>query len=227
MMMFPQEVRDTNPLESLRSIPARDDQVARAVTEALIGALPNKNGSTVFSLGLTRLFVHQIWDNMGERSDANASAALHSSLIRDPYCPGFSHYARAVLALTLCSRWGGSLGPIDQELRRSLQALTVATDQDAVFWAEYIGAVAAAIATVVPAWPRTAERVADTIRFSSTVDDSGKSSKINLTMTVNANATTGIDLEDLEGLFKNVGKMTSSDGRPRKIKVQIRQVSKL
>lgn len=227
MMRFPHEVRDSNPLESLVYMSTEDDRIVQVVSKTLMAALPNTVAGTLFDLGLAPLFVQQMWENMGEDGDASASAALHNSLTRNPHCPGLSHHARAVLALTLCARWGGSLGPVDQQLRGSLQALVDLTDTDATFWAEYIGAVAAAMATVIPAWPKAAERVTDTIKFSPAIDDSGKATKITLTLTVKTEAVRGIDLQDLESLFKNASKVASSDSKRRKLKVQIQLLSKL
>ncbi|OIW35011.1 hypothetical protein CONLIGDRAFT_566277 [Coniochaeta ligniaria NRRL 30616] len=227
MMRFPQEVRDSNPLQGLVSMPIKNDRIVQAVTDTLIAALPNTHAVTLFNLGLAPLFVQQIWENMGEDGDANASTTLHHTLTRDPHCPGLSHLARAILALTLCARWGAGLAPIDQQLRHGLQALVDVMDTDAVFWTEYVGAVAAAMAMVVPAWPKTPETITDTIKFLPTVDDNGKTTKITLTLTVKTEATKGINLRDLEDLFKNVGKSTSGHDKRRKVKVQIQQVSKL
>lgn len=227
MMRFPQTLRDSNPLEGLVSMPARDDRIVQAVIDTLIGALPSNPAVTLFGLGLGPLFAQQIWENMGEDDDANASSTLHDTLTRDPHCPGLSHFARAVLALTLCARWGAGLSPIDQQLHHGLQALVNAMDTEAVFWTEYIGAVAAAMVTIIPAWPKASERITDTIKFAPTVDDTGKAHKITLSLTVKMEAVRGIDLRDIEDQFKNVGKATGSDDRRRKVKVQIRQVSKL
>lgn len=227
MMRFPRDVRDSNPLESLPDTPIKDDQVAQAIARAMMAALPGNVSGTLFDLGLAPLFVQQMWENMGNDSDANAAATLHNSLTRDPQCPGLSHFSRSILALTLCARWGGQLGVIDQQLRDSLRALVEVTNADAVFWAEYIGAVAAAMATVIPARPKTAERVTDTINFSSIIDDSGKKPKIRLTLTLRSGAAKGIDLNDLEHIFKKVGKTTNSDIERMKVEVQVHQVSRL
>lgn len=228
MMRFPREVRDSDPLESLTSTPTTDDRVVQVVSTTLMAALPDTTiPGTLFDLGLASLFVQQIWENAGEDGDANAAASLHNSLTRAPQCPGLSHFARSVLSLALCARWGGKLGLADQQLRRSLRALVDATDPDAVFWAEYIGTVAAAMATVVPAWPRAPERVTNAIKFSSAMEDSGTKTKITLSVTVQTEASKGIDLQDMEDLIKKVGKTASSDIKKRKVKVQIHQVSKL
>lgn len=227
MMKFPKEVRDLNPLDGLGSLPSNEDHAIQAVIRTLSTTLPDVNTLTIFDLGIGHLFAQQIWENMGEDSDANASAALHHAVTRDPGSPGLSHFARALLALTLCARWGGSLGPTDQQLRSGLQALVDVVDKDAAFWAEYIGAAAAAVATVVPARPKTAERLRDTVKFQSMTDDSGKSTKISLTLTVNLESTKGVNLQDLEDLFKNVGKTTKNSGdKRRKVKFQIESVSK-
>ena len=234
MMKFPKEVCDSNPLDGLVGLPSSDSAV-HAVISTLVSALPNTSTVALLDLGLGPLFVQQIWEDMGEVGDANASAAIHHALTRDPGCPGLSHFSRAVLALTLCARWGGGLGPVDQPLRSGLQILVGEVDPDAIFWAEYIGAVAAAITRVVPCRPTSAERLTDTLRFQASIDNSGEVTKYMLTLTVNSEAMKGIDLQDLADLFKHVGKTKNqhvgktkkTDAKRTKVKLQIQQVSSL
>jgi retrograde regulation protein 2 len=238
MMRFPREVRDSNPLDCLVGLPltktpspSDNDGILQAVTNTVAAALPTTSAVTVFDLGLAPLFVTQIWQNVGEDGDANASAVLHGAVGRDPSCPGLTHLARAVLGLTLCSRWGASLSPTDQQLYSSLKALVVDTaDIDAVFWTEYIGAVATTLATIIPAWPMSVKRLVNAIKFQSNLDESDDTVRITLTLTVSLEATKGLNLRDLERPFKNLGKTGNGDDKKRtirKVKLQIQQVSKL
>lgn len=172
MMKLPREIREGNPI-SLMSMPlatspimhAEDQEALQAVVSTLQAAVPATEALSIFTLGLELLFARQIWAGAGEDGDANASACLHNLVTRDPSCPGLTHLARAVLGLTLCARWGTNLAPIDQQMRRSLRQLVNGADEDANFWIDYIGAVAAVMATVIPTWPRTTQRIRDAIKL--------------------------------------------------------------
>lgn len=235
VMKLPRAIRESNPL-GLIGVPlpmsgstslGDEAAVVQSVVTTLQMALPPTEALTVFSIGTAPLFARQIWVNSGEDGDANASAALHDVVTRDPSCPGLTHLARAVLGLTLCARWGSSLGPIDQQLRSSLRALLDAADADAAFWADYIGAVAAVMTSVVPAWPRAAKRLEEAIRFQATSDTDGKKQTVDLRVSVNPDAVRGLSLQDLEALFKSVGKSNDGKKGSKKVHVQIQKISKL
>jgi retrograde regulation protein 2 len=222
MMMLPREIRESNPLQvAAHLIPTninKDgsvDAVMQSVIKILDDASPNSSSRTVLNNGLAQLFVRQIWQDLGEDGESNASAALHHAINREPSCPGMTHFTRAVLGLTLCARWGASLGPIDRQLFESLADLVHAEDPDAVFWALHIGAAAGVLATIIPAWPRTVERLEGVVRFQSVVEETDKKRRIDLTVNINisSGATRGLDISGLEGLFKNVTKVKKwSDG---------------
>lgn len=171
MMKLPRQVREGSPL-SLVGIPppihtqtASDAQeTLEAVISTLRAAVPTTDALNLFTLGLAPLFAQQIWAGAGQDGEANASSCLHDLVTRDPSCPGLTHLARAVLGLTLCARWGASLGPIDQQLRSGLRQLLDSLDGEANFWVDYIGAVAAVVTAVVPAWPKNANKMKEAIR---------------------------------------------------------------
>lgn len=176
LMKLPRAVREENPLDLMGGRPQPDEgegetRVRQAVLETLRSALPADAGAsiTVFSLRLGGLLAGLIWRRAGERDEANASTALHDACARDPSGPGLTHLARAVLAVALCVRWGAALAPADRALYRGLRAVAARADPAAVFWAEYVGAAAAAVAMVVPAWPRAAERLHRSIRLVAVV----------------------------------------------------------
>jgi len=172
MMKLPREIRDGNPLACLgAAVPpiAGPAVEAHVILKTLLTALPDdlniNNAATVFGLQLGNIYAAQIWDRMGEDADANASAALHDAVTRDPGCPGLTHLARATLGITLCARWGSNLGPIDQDLYRGLRALVERADPEGPFWADYIGAVTAALAMVVTRYPRSQQSTHGNIRY--------------------------------------------------------------
>ncbi|KAF6805782.1 retrograde regulation protein 2 [Colletotrichum sojae] len=240
LMKLPKSVRESNPLEALagfaiQGTPETDPElgVAQAVLRTLYGAVPvNLDISripTVFSLGLGPLFARQIWIHQGEDDDANASYALHETVTRDPSAPGLTHLTRAVLGLTVCARWGSNLGPIDAQLYGNLKGLVLEAKPESVFWAEYLGAVAAVIIDLVPAWPKTVEELESTLKFEATqtIDPDKKRARIDLTILVAPGAVTGIDPEDIVGRLANVGKKRKDGTKPEKrVTVRIQEMKK-
>ncbi|KAI1328287.1 Ppx/GppA phosphatase [Xylariaceae sp. FL0255] len=151
LLKLPLNIREEDPLSLLHpSSGAALDSVVQILRSALPPEADFTSTPTIFTLGLGPLFVSEAWSRMGEPSEANAAYQLHQSVIRDPSVPGFTHLARSVLGLTLCSRWGGGLGPIDKHLFESLKALVSKAHPEANFWAEYIGALAHFLADICP-----------------------------------------------------------------------------
>jgi retrograde regulation protein 2 len=163
LLKLPASIVEANPLPLLHhGIDARPvalDSIVRMIQSALPSDYEHSNIPTVLTLGLGPLFASEIWSRSGEPSEANASFHLHQSLTRDPSAPGFTHLARSVLGLTLCFRWGGTLGPIDQQLFKSLQKVASQASPEAIFWAEYIGEAASLLSKLCPRAPETHEQL--------------------------------------------------------------------
>ncbi|KAK4231708.1 putative retrograde regulation protein [Podospora fimiseda] len=211
LMMLPQKIRRANPLELLEgpvSQPGQDSQVLQDVLNTLTSAFPSdvnlSTTTSVFGMQLGHLYASQIWARQGEREDANAAAALHSA-VDYPDSPGLTHLRRAVLGVTLCARWGAGLGPIDQLLHQNLRDLIINADPDGTFWADYTGAVTAALVTIVTALPTSRGVLKDMIRFQAT-EEKGKRYKLHLKISIKKQALKGVDEEDLIDLFRNVGR---------------------
>lgn len=178
MMSLPREIRESNPLTLSEA--AMEGSVALAqvkqlatiqqVVDTLQSALPPGLDlpltTTIFGLQLGALYTNQIWTGLGEDADTNASAALHNA-VNCPDAPGLTHLSRAVLGLTLCARWGAGLGPIDHQLNQNLRVLVDSADPDTSFWADYTGAVTAALAMLVRTWPKTQHAIGDNIRYAA------------------------------------------------------------
>ncbi|KAL2126949.1 hypothetical protein VTI74DRAFT_11578 [Chaetomium olivicolor] len=221
MMSLSPEIRESNPLtyseNFLGSVPclqSTDSANLQDVLDTLRSAFPPDldlaTTTTIFGLQLGARYVSQIWTRLGDDTDINASAALHDA-ISSPDQPGFTHLARAVMGVTLCARWGASLAPIDQQLHRNLRILMEAADPDSTFWADYTGAVSAAMAMLVRPWPGTRSTLKDTVRFQSNAEHD-KKLKLRLEIFVNEDAARGIDLDDLLDLFKSL-KKEKHDGK--------------
>lgn len=177
MMCLPPDIRASNPLASPGAFnetpipmpPDQDSAGLQGILDTLRSAFPPEidltKTVTVFGLQLGALYANQIWARLGEDTDANASAALHKA-VNYPNEPGLTHLARAVLGVTLCARWGANLAPIDRELHQNMRALMDSADPDATFWADFTGAVTAAMTTVIRRWPKTQQAIKDTIRYA-------------------------------------------------------------
>ncbi|KAK0657618.1 Ppx/GppA phosphatase family-domain-containing protein [Cercophora newfieldiana] len=231
MMKLPPNIRESDPLACLESHCAptgltlgQGTSPAQNVLDTLVSSLPkgpNEAGAiTVFGFQLGRIYSSKIWDGLGRDSDANASAALRDAASQNLGSPGLTHLGRAVLALTLCGRWGFSLGAIDNQLYRSLRAMVDAVDSDGVFWAAYIGAVSAVLATVVTRWPSDSQAITDSIRFRCTVEQS-KKLKIYLDISISEKAERGLWTQDLVDTIKAAEKF----GEDKKIFVTISRLS--
>ncbi|ESA44407.1 hypothetical protein GE21DRAFT_2593 [Neurospora crassa] len=215
MIRLPQEIRESDPLDCLQA-----EASLQSIVDMLSSALPADYSSpkTVFGLGLGRLFVSKIWSDIGVDALDHASAALHSAITEHPDCPGLSHAARAVMALTLCARWGGSVTPADEQLLNNLRALADTVNPDAVFWAGYIGAVAATLAKLAPT-VQDAHQFGDKVQFKSTVEqsDDNKGFQVRLNLQVVETALRGIDTGDLISHFEQFGTQREQDASKKVI----------
>lgn len=178
LMKLPREMREAEPLALLHQPGDQTkDDVMQSVIATILSAAPVdfdfSNITTVFTLGLGPLFVGKIWSHLGEPSEANAAYELHRTVTRDPSTPGLTHLARAVLGLTACSRWGSTLGPIDQQLYLGLRKLAANHSPEANFWADYFGVVASVLTTVCPAEPKTTDQLSKLIRSVSALGGIG------------------------------------------------------
>ncbi|KAI1369511.1 Ppx/GppA phosphatase [Xylaria arbuscula] len=185
-MKLPLSIREAKPLSLLHQSYDICPVVIDALVETIQSALPLNvdfsNIPTILTLGLGPLFSGEIWSRSGEPDEANASFHLHHALSRDPSVPGFSHLARSILGLTLCYRWGATLGPIDQQLFVSLQRLVQRANTEAVFWAGYIGETARLLSQIVPRMPKTQDQLRDAVRFDAKFVNGKNKTKIQLTI---------------------------------------------
>ncbi|KAI0172035.1 Ppx/GppA phosphatase [Hypoxylon sp. FL1284] len=228
-MKLPRASREENPLPLLHQVGDKAELgTLQSVMDVVQSSLPTNvdlsDIPTVFTLGLGPLFVNSIWTRTGEPSEANAAFELHQAVTRDPSTPSFTHLARAILGLTLCSRWGAGLGPIDRLLYANLQKLVDRANPDANFWAEYIGAIANLVAMICPTMPGIPGRIGKVLRLSSILKSGKTKEKIHLTISLPSATYETLDSQEIESLFKNVGKhQTGTDKTARKVEVAVKK----
>ncbi|KAI0109665.1 Ppx/GppA phosphatase [Nemania sp. FL0031] len=216
-MKLPINIREASPLPLLHHGnnigPINSDAVLRMIQSALPPGI-HSNVPTVLSLGIGPLFINDIWSRSGESIEANASFQLHRSLARDPGVPGLNHLARSVLGLTLCFRWGATLGPIDQQLFTALQKLIHRRSPEGVFWAEYIGEVARLISQICPRAPESQKQLESLVSFDARFTKSKNHTKLQLTVTLNPIMFEILNHRHITDSFKHVGKLSASTEKP-------------
>ncbi|KAI1107704.1 Ppx/GppA phosphatase [Jackrogersella minutella] len=230
LMKLPRAMREQNPLPLLHPVSSKVElEALQSVLDVVQSSLPAdldlSDVPTVLTLGLGHLFANNIWTRVGESSDANAAFELHQAVHGDASAPGLSHLARAVLGLTLCFRWGASLGPADKLLQDNLQKLVNRTSSEADFWAEYLGAIANVLAVVYPAKPSAADILRKTVRFSSTMHNSKKKTKLRLIISLSSASYQTLETHDLGSYFKNIGKhRDTTDKTERKVELTVQRI---
>ncbi|RDW85247.1 putative retrograde regulation protein 2 [Coleophoma cylindrospora] len=212
-MKLPTKMRESNPLPMLPGVTygaIADDATIASVVERLSLALPGSQPS-VFSPELLDHIARNIWVHTGDSDDANSARSLHHPISGSlAGLPGLTHQIQAVLALTMCARWGADLGPVDRPLQNNLKELIGA---ELSFWCEFIGTIARAMAIVIPDFPReglSSGPDRDAVLFKSDVahglGKKGHKSGIKLQIAVAKQSQEGIDLGKLEDMFSKVGK---------------------
>jgi len=207
-MKLPPEIRESNPLPLLPSGSLNQKkEILDAIATCIISALP-KGYPTVFSPELLHYVARNIWQDMGDPDDANSAKALHNPISGQlAGLPGMTHQMRAILALTLCARWGTVPGPADKNLYENLQALI---GSEFSWWCDYIGTVAGLLALLTPSFPSSDKALQEVVRFEPWtghgLGKKGHKVGIRLKIVLGEDSRVGIRAGDLEGLFGRVGK---------------------
>jgi len=207
-MKLPPEVRESNPLSLLPSgTPPQKDEVIGSVVASMISALPNGYPAT-FSKELLTYIAKNIWQGMGDPDDANSAKALHNPISGDlAGLPGMTHQIRAILALTICARWGTVPAPADRKLYENLQSLI---GPELSWWCDYIGTVAGFLATLTPIVPSNEDALGKMVKFGTWsgqgLGKKGHKVGIRLKIVLDEDLRCGVRAEDVEGMFARVGK---------------------
>lgn len=102
-----------------------------------------------FTPALIRAVADMMYLHSSLPKETRSLAALNSTVTGVlASAHGISHADRAILALTLCARWNGDLPPPHQNYQTRLRSIL--THQE-VFWANYLGALAAIVGNIYPA----------------------------------------------------------------------------
>ncbi|PVH75800.1 putative retrograde regulation protein 2 [Cadophora sp. DSE1049] len=216
-MKLPPTIRESNPLALLPGgAPNQDPKVLDSIVQTLLTAMP-EGFPAILSHELLHFVVRNTWQSMGDPDGANSAKALHNPITGMlAGLPGMTHEIRAVIALTMSARWGNDLGRVDRGVHENLRALV---GHETAWWCDYIGTLASFLATIMPALPVSEKVLEDTIKMqASTANGLGKNGHhvgIRLKLFISQRAQIGIQVGDLEGMVRKVGK-----GMPLKWKVE-------
>lgn len=223
-MILPPEIRESNPLEVLANIDPAEKAMFDAGLALLASSLPDTSivsrMPTILSKGLGYLFIKELWTRAGHEADTNASIALHTSIIRDPGCPGLTHLCRALLGIALATRWGSFLSPADSQLEQGLIQIISRYGAETLYWTRYLGAVAAAIAEILPFSPASAEELNRAVEFKAKYVQKENHKNIHLDIGVAPDYARRLDEESLADGIKSATK-SKVEGTPKKVKVTI------
>ncbi|KAJ4164256.1 hypothetical protein LMH87_005937 [Akanthomyces muscarius] len=223
-MMLPPEIRESNPLQVLADINPVDKPIFDAGLELLLSSLPDPsivdNMPTILAPGLGYLFIKELWTRAGHEADTNASISLHTSIIRAPGCPGLTHLSRALLGIALATRWGSFLSPADAQLEQGLIAIIRRYGSETLFWTRYLGAVAGAIAEILPFSPASADELRRAVEFKSEIVQKENSRVVTLSIGIACDHARRLDEEGLIDKIKSATK-NKEEGSPKKVFVTV------
>ncbi|RDL29996.1 putative retrograde regulation protein 2 [Venustampulla echinocandica] len=207
-MKLPVQVRESNPLSFiLGEVMSGNDGIASAVSIVISSGLANPYPA-LFSSQILQYVASHTWLDMGNPDSSNSAKSLHnpiSGLLAG--IPGMTHETRAILALTMCARWGSDLAPGDKKLADNLQSLI---GHELSWWCRYIGTIARLLALVVPTCPSSEQAIDKALSLqasaSSCLGKKGHKAGIRLRINIRHAVCPGLNTEAIEGLFAKVGK---------------------
>jgi len=174
---LPAEVRAEHPLV-VATRPFDTARPSQGIRNLLISALPSgitfntvDDYNGVFTAELLGAFAGLMYYHSSHSKDLQATAALRSTtsgILAGMH--GVLHESRALLALLLCARWGGSVPPSDVSFKQRLEQLI--ESPWTLWWINYLGALAGLLAAVYPAG--FIEEVQPRLRLSARWERTGK-----------------------------------------------------
>lgn len=209
-MKLPKAIRESHPVPLFPSGSLTQDAGSiDAVTDLLLAALP-ENAPLAISKEILHYVARNIWQDQGEAEDTNSARAIHAPTSGAlAGLPGINHETRAILALTLCARWGADLGSADAKVRDNLRDLV---GRELAWWCDYVGTVSRLLSTIMPVCPPNGEQLVRMLQLkahtSHGLGKKGHKVGIQLSVKVVQSARRGLSTGALEEFFSKVGKGT-------------------
>ncbi|KAI5797956.1 Ppx/GppA phosphatase family-domain-containing protein [Peziza echinospora] len=143
---LPQEIRSKHPLLIATAPFAPRSQ--KAILTLLNNAVP-RSAPYHIRTSLLPAMADLLTYHSSVPRESQASVALYTTTTGClASTHGVSHALRALVALSLCDRWGGEVHASAAILRNGFQKIVGVRD---IFWAKYVGLVAALIGSLFPA----------------------------------------------------------------------------
>ncbi|KAK5115150.1 hypothetical protein LTR85_009908 [Meristemomyces frigidus] len=137
--------------------PFDSPNASTAIADLLLAAFPPEpmdaavdDYKSVFTLATLDAFANLMYYHSSHSKDLQTSSALRtttSGVLAGVH--GVFHEDRTLLALLLCNRYGGEVPPSDEQFKHNLEQLV--DSPWTLWWLNYVGAVAALLASVFPA----------------------------------------------------------------------------
>ncbi|OBT44441.1 hypothetical protein VE00_05949 [Pseudogymnoascus sp. WSF 3629] len=207
-MKLSPSLRQQDPLPLLLgSSESVTDASVSAAVDLVRSALP-EDAPSIFTSGLLDYVVRNTWTHLGNSDDQNATRSLHTTISGSiASLPGLTHEVQAIIAVTLCARWGNDLGRADTTV---LENLGLLVGKNNSFFCDYVGAILRFLVAVSPAYPTDPLSLKELIKFnpihSTTLGKKGKKSGIKLEITPNPLGRLWIETGKLLDLFDGLGK---------------------
>jgi retrograde regulation protein 2 len=162
-MKLSPSLRQQDPLPLLLgSSESVTDASVSAAVQLVRSALP-KDTPSIFTSGLLDYAVRNTWTHLGNSDDQNATRSLHTTISGSiASLPGLTHEVQAIIALTLCARWGNDLGRADSAILENLRLLVGKND---TFFCDYVGAILRFLVAVSPAYPTDPLSLKELIKY--------------------------------------------------------------
>jgi len=209
-MKLPRHIRESHPVPLFPSGNLKQDAgTIDGVANLLVAALPD-NAPSTFNKEIVHYVARNIWQDQGEAEDTNSARAIHAPTSGAlAGLPGINHETRAILALTLCARWGSDLGTADIKVRDNLRDLV---GREISWWCDYIGTISRLLGTIIPVCPSNRDQLESSVQLkaetSHGLGKKGHKVGIRLDIRASQNVKQGLSVGELEDFFSKVGKGT-------------------
>lgn len=170
------DIRSEPPLPAATSLnaPPSAEELADLLSDALPKPSPRSEGKNVpssINRSLITSTINMLFAHASHPKETASLSALYAPVTGSlASAHGISHKNRSLLSLILCERWDGELPPDHTGFRDRLSQLL---RLDEVWWAHYLGRIAALIAEIYPAGVVREKRVAFEARWERLVGKNG------------------------------------------------------
>ncbi|TKA30416.1 hypothetical protein B0A50_02643 [Salinomyces thailandicus] len=211
----------TEPFDSQQRSQAVVRLLQDAVPSGTVSGTPDHNES-VFAPAVLTAFTNLMYYHSSHSKDLQATSALRSTtsgILANVH--GVLHEDRTVLALLLCSRWGGKVPSSDEQFKCNLEKLVESSLM--LWWINYLGVIAQLIAHVYPAGIREQNLTRLSLRARWDADEKRRSLlRLELTLDSDISAeAVGKEVSAIEKVGKKKNWIGGKTGVGHKVAVEV------